>query len=72
MEFRYYHRRYTLHDLGIHPPITDRDGTHYIPNVLQYRYKMRVTQGSTVEMVWSDWTNVPVVKEGSPEDGHAS
>lgn len=69
VQFRYFHRKYTLDDARAgHPVITDRDGQIYIPNVLQFRYKMRVTIAGAVEMQWSAWQPVPVVKEGSPED----
>lgn len=71
IEIRNFHRKFTLQDAvdGI-MPIRDpqRPAELYVPAVTQYRYKQRVTTGGNVEMIWSDWQNLPFVKEGSPED----
>ena len=65
VEFRYFHRFFTIQDAkaGI-PPLNDGKEL-YCPCVLQYRYKMRTSVGGQVEMVWSDWLTVPTVKEAN-------
>lgn len=75
VEYRYFHRKFTLeharagisplHDVSTNPP------SMYAPNVLQYRYKVRVGQGAEIITKWSDWQDIPIVKEGR-EDAETS
>jgi hypothetical protein len=75
VEFRLYMRRFTLTDAasGIVPIREQVSPQHqicmYIGPELQYRYKMKISEGGKIEMVWSDWYPVPVVREGENEKG---
>lgn len=69
VEFRYFHRKFSMEDaeLGINPVrLPPNIQKLYCPTVLQYRYRMRITEGGQIETVWSEWQNIPVVIDGAP------
>ena len=56
VEFRFYHQKFTLeHARAGIAPLRDQTTAGvelYLPAAMQYRYKMRVTDGGKVDMIW--------------------
>ena len=70
IEFRQYLRLYTLDDArrGLQPirlPQGPQGVTELFSGpVLQYRYRERINVNGDLAMRWSDWIEVPIVREG--------
>ncbi|HWG34687.1 MAG TPA: hypothetical protein VN650_10990 [Gemmatimonadaceae bacterium] len=67
IEFRYYMRAFTLDDIarGLQP-IRMAQGI-FAPPMLQFRFRQRVANGDATRAEWSDWRDVPYVREGDGE-----
>ncbi len=64
VEFRLFMKRWERHDALMGLQFV-RDGNElYHTPCFQYRYKMRMKQDGDFVMVWSEWQDVPLVKEG--------
>ena len=74
VEYRYYLRRFTIADLkaGLQPlqqrvgPVVNGQAPTelFAPPQLQYRYKEKVHVDGKPTLEWSDWIDVPFVREG--------
>lgn len=76
IDFRHYVRKYTLDDaragtqplrLPTGPSIGGQQPMDlFAPPVLQFRYKTKVHVNGTPTLEWSEWIDVPVVREEEP------
>ena len=70
LEFRYYLRLLTLDDIrqGAQPlklPQGPQGSVQLFASpALQWRYRERIQNGDALSMRWSDWQDVPLVREG--------
>ena len=66
LELRHYLRTYTLEDVqkGLQPVRTP-EGI-FCPPVLQWRYRERVMLNDKASYTWSEWQDVPFVREDFP------
>ena len=70
LEFRYWLRYYTLDDArNGSQPIKLPQGPQLVTQLfaapaLQWRYRERIQNGDALSMRWSEWQDVPLVREG--------
>lgn len=73
LEFRHFMRKYTLDDCaaGLQPIRQQIDGRVelYAPPVLQFRYRSgkQQDQSGEISFLWTDWSDVPYVRDGDEE-----
>jgi hypothetical protein len=74
LEFRHFFRKYTLDDCaaGLQPIRQQIDGRVelFAPPVLQFRHRDRdraPSDGSTQRFLWTEWADVPYVRDGDIE-----
>lgn len=64
VEFRNYMRKWERnHAMAGIAPINDGRDLYLAP-MFQYRYKMRLKTENGFEMIWSEWQDIPLAKEG--------